>query len=295
MTGTEPATSLVSAIERRIPGTHVSLTPTVSLITAVQAIERGDTDLGLAFADAAYTSHVLGGGLSRLRAVASLNVTPFVLLVHPDSGIRRITDLPGHTVRLTSQNPGDPRFRLPFRHPQSEGPHPEAATVSSLSELIVGAFGIRPSQLRLMALAPADGLAALRAGTVEAYFTSAPDDDLVRQAVGGGARIVPIGGPQVDDLRRRYPFVQHVRIPAGTYPGQDRRLHTVGVGQVLICRADLDPGVVYRVTRALIQEFEQVTGHDSVLGRIRLDRAPVTPIPLHPGAARFYREWELFR
>ena len=297
MVGTEPAASLVAAFERRVPGIRVTLTQTASPIAAVQAIERGDTDLGVAFADAAYTAHVLNGAASRLRAMAALNVAPLFLLVHPDSGIRRLADLPGHTVRLSGgRNPDDPRFRLPFRAPDAgQGVSPDGA-VSSLSELVIGAFGLRPSGLQIRDVAPpAQGLAALRAGSLQAYFTSAPSDDLVREATGWGARLVPIEGREVDDLRLRYPFVQHVRIPAHTYPGQNSTLHTVGVGLVLVCRADLDPALIYQLTRAFIQELEQLSGRDPILSRIRLERTPVTPIPLHAGAARFYREWELFR
>ncbi len=297
MVGTEPAASLVAAFERRVPGVRVSLTQTASPIAAVQAIARGDTDLGVVFADAAYTAHVLDGAAARLRAVGSLNVAPLFLLVHPDSGIRHLADLPGHTVRLSGgRNPSDPRFRLPFR-PLDAG---QGATldgaVSSLSELVIGAFGLLPSRLQIRDVAPpAEGLAALRTGSLQAYFTSAPSDDLVREATQWGARLVPIEGPQVDGLRLRYPFVQHVRIPPGTYPGQDSTLHTVGVGLVLVCRADLDATLTYQLTRAFIQELEQRSGQDPILSRIRLERTPVTPIPLHAGAARFYREWELFR
>lgn len=296
MVGPDPAAALVTAFARRVPGVTIALRQTSSPILAVQAIEHDDTDLGLAFADAAYTAHVLDGTSSKMRAIASLHVAPLFLLVHRDSGIRRISDLPGHTVRLTSAGPGeDPRFRLPFRASAPGDSDPRDSSVSSLSALVLSAFGLHQSSLRVRDMAPPEGLAALRAGTLQAYFTSAPSDDLVREATGAGARLVPIEGPQLDALRRRYPFVQRVRIEPGTYPGQTDILHTVGVGLVLVCRADLDPDVVYRLTRAVIEELEQLSGQQTVLGRIRLDRVPVTPIPLHPGAARFYREWELFR
>jgi TRAP-type uncharacterized transport system substrate-binding protein len=62
-----------------------------------------------------------------------------------------------------------------------------------------------------------------------------------------------------------------------------------------VCRADLDADLAYRQTRAFISELEQNAGGQGALGRVALDRAAVTPIPLHPGAARAYREWELFR
>ncbi len=293
--GVEPLSAIADALTSRIDGLRIERQVSTSGFAAVVSIERGQTDLGVAWADAVYTAHIVDGDRSPLRALAALNVSPQYLLVHDGSGIRRVADLRAHRVRLTSDGTGadDPRFRLPFR-PRGEGGG-AAPAVSSLSELLVGAYGLRPSDLRVTNIQPTGAVDALRTGAVEAYFTNAASDEMIREATSQGARLVPIDGPEIDELRQRYPFIQHVRVPAGTYAGQDTTLHTVGLGLVLVCRADLDSGLAYEVTRALIQELEQGAGASHALRGVRLDRAAVTPIPLHPGAARAYREWELFR
>jgi TRAP-type uncharacterized transport system substrate-binding protein len=295
--GVEPASAITEAFTRRLPGLLVETDISVSGFAGVVAIERGEADLGVAWADASYTAHVVDGARSPLRALASLNAAPHFLLVHAGSGIRRITDLPGHRVRLTSTvtSGGDPRFRLPFRRRDGEASPAAYPGVSSFSELILSAFGIRPTAIHVTNIQPAESLDALRTGAVEAYFTNAPSDEMVRDATNQGARLVPIDGAPIDELRQRYPFIQPIRVPAGTYAGQDAPLHTVGIGLVLVCRADLDADLAYRLTRAFISELEQNAGGQGALGRVALDRAAVTPIPLHPGAARAYREWELFR
>jgi len=296
--GVEPVTAIAEAFTRRVSGVRFDTTISGSPFSAVVSIEQQEADVGVAWADAVYTAHIVDGARSPLRALASLNVAPYVLLVHGDSAIYRITDLPGHRVRLTSPTGGrgvDPRFRLPFRRRRGDIKVGDEPSVSSLSELVIGAFGIRPSTLHVTNIQPAESLEALRSGSVEAYFTNAASDDMVRDATRQGARLVPIEGAPVDELRRRYPFIQRVRVPSGTYAGQDATLHTVGLGLVLVCRADLDENLAYRLTRAFIAELEQNAGSRSALGRVALDRAAVTPIPLHPGAARAYREWELFR
>lgn len=296
--GVEPANAIAGALTRRVAGLQIETDISTSGFAAVVAIERTEADLGVAWADAVYTAHVVDGERSPLRALASLNASPHFLLVHGPSGIHRITDLPGHRVRLTSATvagASDPRFRLPFRRPDSDASLTAYPDVSSFSELILSAFGIRPSALHVTNIQPTESLDALRTGAVEAYFTNAASDDMVRDATSQGARLVPIEGAPVDELRQRYPFIQHVRVPAGTYAGQDTTLHTVGLGLVLVCRADLDADLAYRLTRAFIGALEQNAGSHGALDGIALDRAAVTPIPLHPGAARAYREWELFR
>jgi len=64
----------------------------------------------------------------------------------------------------------------------------------------------------------------------------------------------------------------------------------VGVDLLLVCRADLDSAVVYAITRALFEDIPR-------LARRQIDpyRAAATVIPLHPGAARYYREREMQR
>lgn len=293
--GVEPAGTLSEAFARHITGLEVDTDISQSGFAAIAAIGRNEADVGVAWADASYTAHVVGGARSPLRALASLNAAPHLLLVRAGSDIQRITGLRGHKVRLTSPTAtgSDPRFRLPFRR---DAPRPEAASaVSSLSELIVSAYGIRLSDLKVTNIQPEAALDALQNGSVDAYFTTAANDEMVRLATRQGARLIPIDGPEVNDLRQAYPFIQRVRVPADTYAGQDTTLHTVGLGLVLVCRADLDADLAYRLTRALIGELEQNAGSHGALDGIALGRAAVTPIPLHPGAARAYREWELFR
>ena len=62
----------------------------------------------------------------------------------------------------------------------------------------------------------------------------------------------------------------------------------------MMSRADLADSVVYDFTKRLFNVLPQVA---SSLGRGRfsaLEHAPATSVPLHPGAARYYRERELF-
>ena len=79
-------------------------------------------------------------------------------------------------------------------------------------------------------------------------------------------------------------------IPRGTYPGQHVPVHTIAVDLLLVCRADLDNKLVYELTRAY---FEQ--SPENVRYETDPQRAPAVVIPLHPGAARYYREREVSR
>ena len=65
---------------------------------------------------------------------------------------------------------------------------------------------------------------------------------------------------------------------------------------VLVCRGDLHESLAYEVTKAHLNAGPHLLAGTSLTGiPPDMAKSPATPIPLHDGAARYYREWELFR
>jgi TRAP transporter TAXI family solute receptor len=120
-------------------------------------------------------------------------------------------------------------------------------------------------------------------------------DEVTLAVIRNGAYLVPIEGPAVERLRRESPFVRVVMIPRDIYPGQDKIIPTVGIDMLIVCRRDLDEQVVYDLTEQLFAVFPRLARIEATLRFLNLEEAPATPIPLHPGAARYYRERELSR
>ena len=107
---------------------------------------------------------------------------------------------------------------------------------------------------------------------------------------------VRIDGPFAAQVRHEYPFVRSVTIPAGTYPGQHRDIATIGVDRLLIGGSQLDEALVHDLTRVFIETLPLMASSLRTSIRLtNLEQASATPIPLHAGAARFYRERELMR
>jgi TRAP transporter TAXI family solute receptor len=137
-------------------------------------------------------------------------------------------------------------------------------------------------------------------GETRRLFAEGKIDALVHSGVvplrlPADAEVIPITGPAVDQLLRAYPFVVRTVLPAGTYPSMRGPIPTVGVQVLLICRADLDEHVVHDFTQEFFDSLPELSSSLEALRTMRLDESPSTPIPLHPGAARFYRERELRR
>jgi TRAP transporter TAXI family solute receptor len=165
-----------------------------------------------------------------------------------------------------------------------------------IAELLLRTAGISDARL-----APTNSRAAasagLSAGTLDAGFFPGyvyPDDE-VFAAIKAGAYLLPIEGPIVASLRQENPFIRVVTIPPNIYPGQTRLVPTIGIEMVVICRQGLSEQIVHDATVQLFEVYPRLASVEASLRFLNLDNAPATPIPLHPGAARYYRELQLSR
>lgn len=80
-------------------------------------------------------------------------------------------------------------------------------------------------------------------------------------------------------------------IPAATYPGQDQDIQTVAKSNLLVARKDVDPEVVYQVIKAVFENLDFLRNIHDAMYETSVDRALVgVPMPLHPGALRYFQE-----
>ena len=238
----------------------------------LEALQEGKIDVANAVADVTYLafngrlpSHA--PPMQKIRGMALINRAVIHVLVGPTIDPRR----------------GFRGLRIVLGDPTSGN--------ASLGERLVNSTGVPTSDIH-GEFAPYDvAVDRLLNGNVDAAILAVmPAQEPVARALRGGARLVEIDGPEVDRLCVHYPLLRRTLLPAGTYPAQDKPLHTVGVDLMLVCRADLSNDVAYALTRALFEDVPQ-----RIRRQLDPQRAPATVIPLHPGAARYYRERELSR
>jgi uncharacterized protein len=268
---------LADELQRLAPGPRIETTSSEGAIANVLAIQRGETDLGFTFADVAYMSYngQLEGtpALDQLRGIALLQLTPITFVARADVPMKSPADLRGRVVAVG----------------------PPGSGTALTAALILHAFGLDAPAVRVETMDFQEAGSRLINGSLDAMFDNAINrSDSIARAIAAGARLVPIEGPAVDTLRRDYPFFKITSIPASLYPNGAKPTHTIGVDGLLIGRKSLDDAVVYQFTEHLFRVLPQVLGNES-RRFINLEQASATPIPLHNGAARYYRERELLR
>jgi len=166
--------------------------------------------------------------------------------------------------------------------------------VEANARQILNAFGIQYADLlKADFLSFAEASANMRDGHLDAAFVTSgvPTAAVIEMATSLPVRLIPITGPEVQALRTQFPFYMETKIPAGTYAGQTAEVPTLAVKALLVVRADLSERLVYDITKALFNNLPafgaaHVRGKDLAIATAQENM----PIPLHPGAIKFYRE-----
>ncbi len=84
---------------------------------------------------------------------------------------------------------------------------------------------------------------------------------------------------------------QAASIPAGTYDGQDSDVPTVAITNLLVSHDGVSDDVAYQMTKLMFNNLDRLGNAHSAAKDIKLEGAAKgLPIPLHPGAERFYKE-----
>lgn len=246
----------------------------------LEDVSSGAVEFGIAQSDVQYHA-VKGTGpfefidipYDNLRAVFSVHGEPFTVVARRDSGISRLTDLPGRRVNIG--NPGSG----------------QRATM----QIVMRALGWRKSDFLLAEELPADQQSlALCHGRVEAmvYTVGHPNLSIGKTAALCDAVLVEVSGDPVDALVREHPYYSHVTIPGGTYAGTPHDTRTFGVRATLVTSSEVPAATVRALVGAVFDHFERFRRMHPAFGA--LERGAMTSeglaAPLHEGAVAYYRE-----
>jgi TRAP transporter TAXI family solute receptor len=159
---------------------------------------------------------------------------------------------------------------------------------------VLGLAGLDPKRdLRAEWLAPDSAADAIRAGRLDAmFFLGGIPTSAVADLVDSRAPVALLDlGHYVQGLRKEHGEVYLERtIPASTYRLPTRTV-TAGVANYLVVPGTMAAREAYWLVRALFEHRDMLAAAHPTGSR--LDRAAAIgtdPLPLHPGAERYYRE-----
>jgi len=99
---------------------------------------------------------------------------------------------------------------------------------------------------------------------------------------------------QIAAANGKYKLWTRFVIPANTYPGQTKDINTMAQPNFLAVRDDISDDDVYMITKAIYENLPFLNGIHKATKAMALEKAIAgLPVPLHPGAARYYKEMGL--
>ena len=233
----------------------------------VPLLEANKLDLGLVAGEIATAA--LAKPDTKLRIVAAMYSSPGMFVVRGDSAVRAIADLKGQPVVLGTQGSG--------------------LTVMGRGVLEVLGIEVRPIFLEKAADGPAmvlDGRAAALWGAGIGW----PGFNAVAKA---GGRFV---GPDAGEIQRilaKNSALKALTVPAGSYPGQDAPLNTVGSWSFVLAKPELPGEIAYKLARAIHWAESPLAARlaqarETTMANTRA--AAPSPALVHPGVRKYLKE-----
>jgi TRAP transporter TAXI family solute receptor len=207
--------------------------------------------------------------LEGLRTVAAIYPNFIQVVASKESGIKTLADLKGKRVSVGAAKSG----------------------TEINARAILAAAGLKYEDLGKVEYLPfAESVELMKNRQLDATLQSAGLGVASIRDLASSVPITVVEVPAADVEKIGLPYVP-VTIPAGTYTGQDADVPTAGVQNFLVTRADLSDDLVYAMTKAMFDHLGEMTAAHAAAKGIKLDEAAKnSPVPLHPGAERFYKE-----
>lgn len=263
---------------------NVTVQSSGASVENIRLLDSKNADLALAMNNIAEDAYM---GRNAFREGAKRNflaigvIYPEVMqgFVNADSNIQTIADLKGKRVAV--------------------GPTGSGTAITTRA--IVNAYGldfVDKKDFEPVYATFADAVNMFKDNQIDAAWNalSAPASAIVDVATTRNIRFLEITGEQLASLQKQFPLVAPYVIPAGTYRGVDKDVHTVALQAALYVRADMDEETVYNLTKVLYEKGEDITKGHAMGKHIQLKTAlEGITTPLHPGAAKYFKEKGLLK
>ena len=266
---------------KAIPGAKASVQATKASAENLNLLQAGRGEIAFSLGDAlneAWKGNEEAGfkaPLKKLRTVAAIYPNFIQIVANADSGIRTLADLKGKRVAVGAPKSGtELNARDIFRG--------AGLSYKDLGKVEYLPFGesvelIKNRQLDATLISAGLGVAAVRDLATAVKIVIVPISPDVVAKIGESA-------------------YQSATIPANTYGGQAEAVQTVAVQNFLVTHEGVPAETVYRMTKSMFDNLDaMVAAHAAAKSITRDGAAKQPPVPLHPGAEKFYREAGLLK
>lgn len=259
----------------KIKGVRPSVQATKASVENLVLLQQGRGELAFTLGDSlafAWEGNEEAGfktKQTKLRGLAAIYPNFVQIVASQDSGIKTLADLKGKRLSVGA---------------------PKSGTELN-ARAILAAAGISYKDLGKIEYLPfGESVDLMKNRQLDATLQSA---GLGVAAIRDLASSVPINVVEIPAAiveKTGAPYIKGV-IPKGTYTGQDSDVQTAAIVNYLVTRSDLSDNMVYEMTKSIFENLDELRAAHSAARDIDIKKAlDGMPVPVHPGAERYFKE-----
>lgn len=268
------AREICRAVNRRYSGVlRCSPEATAGSIYNLRALMEKELEFALVQSDWHY--HAYNGSdifenfgpMDNLRSVMALYVEPFTMVVQKDSNIKSFIDLKGKRVDIG---------------------HPSSGRRATM-DVVMRTYDIKPSEFgSVHELNTGDIVAALCKNQIDAttLILGHPSELIARALKECGAVLVPVTGPEVDQLIDKHRYYRHAQILSSDYENLEQNINTFGVTATVVTVKSIPSNVVAQFVSTTLEVLPSLVESIGVLRSFDMETMAEQGLtaPLHRGA-----------
>jgi TRAP transporter TAXI family solute receptor len=264
----------------RIPNVKTQVQATKASVENLILLQQGRGEIAFALGDslkAAWEGDEEAGfktKLDKLRTIGAIYPNYIQIVATADSKIKTLADLKGKSLSVGA---------------------PKSGTELN-SRAILAAAGMSYKDIGKVEYLPfAESVDLMKNRQLDATLQSAGLGVASLKDLSTSTDIAMVGVPKEIVDKIGPPFVPVV-IPAQTYTGQDKDVPTAAVINYLVTSSAVSDDIAYQMTKLIFEQLPELANAHAAGKEIKLETAATgSPVPLHPGAIRYYKEKGLLK
>ncbi len=264
-----------------LPGAKTSVQATKASSENLNLLQAGRGEIAFTLGDAlneAWKGNEEAGfktPLKKLRTVAAIYPNYIQIVASADSGIKTLADLKGKRVAVGA---------------------PKSGTELNARDILKGAGMSYKDFAKVEYLPFGESVELIKNRQLDATLISAGLGVAAIRDVATAIKItiVPIPAEVVTKIGEA--AYQAATIPANTYGGQSDAVPTVAIQNFLVTHEGVPADTVYKMTKAMFDSLPELHAAHAAAKAISKEAAAKNPpVPLHPGAEKYYKEAGLLK
>lgn len=259
----------------KIPNVRPTVQATKASVENLVLLQQGKGEIAFTLGDsldAAWKGDEEAGfksPLKKLRGITAIYPNYVQIVASKDSGIKTLADLKGKRLSVGA---------------------PKSGTELN-ARAILAAAGMTYKDLGKIEYLPfAESVELMKNRQLDATLQSAGLGVASLRDLATSVEITVVEVPAAVVDKAGPPFVK-VSIPANTYTGQTAAVPAAAVVNYLVTHEGMKEETVYQMTKAVFENLPDLAAAHAAARSIKLESAlEGMPVPLHPGAARYFKE-----